>query len=399
MNDTLHAFIDPRCTLPPLGEGPLSGTTFAAKDVFAVAGYPISGGNPDWVRTHPPETVTAGAIVTLLRAGAALTGKTHTDELTYGLNGENVHYGTPVNPAAPDRIPGGSSSGSAVAVAGRLVDFAIGTDTGGSVRIPASYTGIYGVRPTIGRTPQDGVLPLSQTFDTVGWFSRDPDLLARIGDVLLTGTGIPARFRRAIIATDTFDRVDPVYRPILQDAVKELAGAFDTVTARPVAPEGLDQWSQGFRIIQGFDIWQNFGDWITRVKPHFGPGFRERFAWTATVSETDRNLWSAKRREWQAFLHELLGTDTVMVLPTAPGPAPFKNTPLAALNAFRDRVLQLTAIAGTGGVPQISMPGPLSPEGCPLGISVIGGPGTDEVLLDWVRRYMAERGTPHAHAN
>ncbi|AEJ39540.1 glutamyl-tRNA(Gln) amidotransferase subunit A [Sulfobacillus acidophilus TPY] len=399
MKDTWHAFIDPSCTLPPIQDGPLSGTRFAAKDVFAVKGYPTSGGNPDWFRTHPPETTTAPAILALLKAGAALDGKTHTDELMYGLNGENVHYGTPVNPKAPDRIPGGSSSGSAVAVSAGMVDFAIGTDTGGSVRIPASYTGIFGMRPTVGRTTLTGVIPLSQTFDTVGWFSRDPGLLALVGSVLLSGHSRPAQFRRVIIASDAWALMEPPYRPMLQSWVDRIVQRFEQVEEEPIAPEGLDQWAQGFRVIQGYDIWQNFGEWITHTKPRFGPGFRERFAWTATITVEERDMWNAKRQIWQSNLAERLGTDTIILLPTAPGPAPQRNTPLPILNAFRDRVLQLTAIAGLGGLPQISLPGVVSPEGYPLGLSVIGGSGTDEALMEWVQQQMAEWGIDHAHAD
>ncbi len=106
-----------------------------------------------------------------------MVGKAITDELTYSLNGENIHYGTPVNPKAPGRIPGGSSSGSAVAVAGELADFALGTDCGGSVRAPASFCGIYGMRPSHGRISTAGVFRLAPRFDTVGWFARDGRLL------------------------------------------------------------------------------------------------------------------------------------------------------------------------------------------------------------------------------
>ena len=170
--------------------GPLAGLTFGAKDIYDVAGHKTGFGSPDWLRTHGPAERTAPAVQRLLDAGAHLVGKTHTDEMTYSLNGENPHYGTPVNVNAPGRIPGGSSSGSAAAVAAGLVDFALGSDTGGSVRAPASFCGIFGMRPTHGRIPLDGACPLAATFDTAGWFARDATLLERVGRVLLADSAI-----------------------------------------------------------------------------------------------------------------------------------------------------------------------------------------------------------------
>ena len=128
-------------------DGPLSGMTFGVKDLLDVAGVPTGAGNPDWRRTHAVPERTAPSVARLLDAGARLVGKTITDELAWDLDGENAHHGTPVNVAAPGRIPGGSSSGSAAATAAGLCDFAIGTDTGGSVRLPASFCGLYGIRP------------------------------------------------------------------------------------------------------------------------------------------------------------------------------------------------------------------------------------------------------------
>ena len=154
--------------------GPLAGLRFAAKDLFDIEGHVTGAGNPDWLALHAPATRTAPVVRRLVDAGASMVGKTHTDELSRGIFGENAHYGTPVNPKAPGRVPGGSSSGSAAAVSGGLVDFALGTDTGGSVRIPASFCGIYGIRPTHGRLPLDGVVGQARSFDTVGWFARDP---------------------------------------------------------------------------------------------------------------------------------------------------------------------------------------------------------------------------------
>ncbi|MEY4794224.1 MAG: hypothetical protein RL724_1160, partial [Pseudomonadota bacterium] len=149
--DDVGAFIPGERTIRAgAASGPLAGLSFAAKDLFDVAGTVTGYGNPDWAATHAPATRDAMVITQLLQAGASLAGKTKTVELAYGLTGENVWQGTPKNPAAPDRFPGGSSCGSAAATAAGLVDFAMGSDTGGSVRIPASYCGVFGIRPSWG---------------------------------------------------------------------------------------------------------------------------------------------------------------------------------------------------------------------------------------------------------
>ncbi len=204
-DDLLNAFCkDSDAYLEGAKEGPLAGLTFAAKDIFDVAGHVTGGGNPDWKATHESAEKTAWAVRALVEAGAPMVGKTITDELTRGIFGENAHYGTPVNPRAPGRVSGGSSSGSASAVAGGLVDFALGSDTGGSVRVPASFCGLYGLRPTHGRIPLDGVLLQAPSFDTVGWFARDAGTFARIGAVLLQNEITEARPTRLVIAEDAF---------------------------------------------------------------------------------------------------------------------------------------------------------------------------------------------------
>src|SRR3954468_11048806 len=192
MSDSINAFVPgPRVRLDGTPGGPLSDLTFAAKDLFDVAGVPTGGGNHDWARANPLPTKHAWAVQTLLDAGAALIGKTITDEVSLGILGENAFDGTPLNSRAPDRVPGGSSSGSAAAVAAGLCDTAVGTDTGGSVRVPASFCGLYGIRPTHGRLDVTGMLPQAPTSDTTGWFARDAETFARVSSVLL-GEQIPS---------------------------------------------------------------------------------------------------------------------------------------------------------------------------------------------------------------
>jgi amidase len=362
--------------------GPLHGLSFAVKDVFDIAGERTGNGNPVWLETHEPAARTASSVEGLLAAGAHMAGKTHTDEMAYSLNGENVHYGTPVNPNAPGRIPGGSSSGSAAAVAGGLVDFALGTDCGGSVRLPASFCGIYGIRTTHGLVSADGIVDLAKSFDTVGWFARDPKIMRRIGEVLLPrASGFAPK--RLLIAQDAFAFAGPEVAAALAAAVAKVKAAFsqhrdvqiyggDTVTGPHV-----------FRILQGDEIRRRHSAWIDKHNPRFGPGIAERFKWTRTIDAAEVEKMKPKREELARHMAELLGDDAVLCLPTAPGIAPRLATPVEELETFRARAFALLCVAGLARLPQISVPvGKM--ENCPIGLSLIAPGGTDRGLLDWV---------------
>ena len=371
------------------GEGPLAGRTFAVKDIYHIAGHRTGFGNPTWLETHPPAERTAAAVCRLLDAGADLVGKTLTDEMAYSLTGENVHYGTPVNPAAPGRVPGGSSNGSASAVAGALVNFALGTDCGGSVRLPASYCGIFGMRPSLGRIPMDGILPFSASFDVVGWFARDADLLERVGKVLLADAGPVLEPKRLVIADDAFALVEGRVGDSLGPAVAHAGSIVGESRHAIVSPEGLAAWFSVFRVIQASEIWANHGEWIAAAKPDFGRGIRERMAW---AREVEADLVTRCRRERvriQARLAEVLGPGDVLCLPTSPRAAPLKNSPTDEIEVrHRQQAMCLLCISGLGGLPQISLPlGQL--DGLPLGLSFVARRGDDLMLLDLARRLMA----------
>jgi len=362
--------------------GPLHGSSFAVKDVFDIAGERTGNGNPVWLETHEPAARTACSVERPLAAGAHMVGKTHTDEMAYSLNGENVHYGTPVNPNAPGRIPGGSSSGSAAAVAGGLVDFALGTDCGGSVRLPASFCGIYGIRTTHGLVPVHGIVDLAKSFDTVGWFARDPRMMRRVGEVLLPqASGFAPK--RLLIAQDAFAFAGPEAAAALAGAVATLKAAFSQ--HRDVQIYGGDTviGPRVFRILQGDEIRRRHSAWIDRHNPRFGPGIAERFQWARTIDAAEVEQMKPKREEIARHMAELLGDDAVLCLPTAPGIAPKLATPAEELEAFRARAFALLCIAGLARLPQISLPlGTL--ENYPLGLSLIAPRGADRGLLAWV---------------
>ena len=372
------------------GDGPLAGLTFGAKDVFHIAGTPTGFGHPDWLATHGPPAETALAVRRLLDAGADLAGKTHTDEMAYSLTGENVHYGTPVNARAPDRIPGGSSNGSAAAVTAGLVDFAIGTDCGGSVRLPASYCGILGMRPTVDRVPLDGVIPFGPPFDVAGWFARDAQVLERVGRVLLADDSKPQPPRRLLRATDAFDMVDSAVAGALDAAVERVSACVGVVEDVTVAPEGLEHWFETFRVLQAASIWANHGAWIRETRPEFGPGVKERFEWAEAL---DDGAVDAARPHYEAIrarIVEVLEPGDILCLPTSPRVAPPKNTPVDDIEVrYRHQAMHLLCIAGLGGLPQISFP-MAELNGLPLGLSLNGPRGADVQLLGLARRLMPD---------
>jgi amidase len=362
--------------------GSLSGLSFAVKDVFDIASQRTGNGNPVWLETHEPAAHTASSVERLLAAGAHMTGKTHTDEMAYSLNGENVHYGTPVNPNAPGRIPGGSSSGSAVAVVGGLVDFALGTDCGGSVRLPASFCGIYGIRTTHGLVPVDGIVDLAKSFDTVGWFARDPKTMRRVGEVLLPRASEFAP-KRLLIAQDAFAFAGPEVGEALAGAVAKLKAVFSQHHDVQIYDGDTTIWPHVFRILQGDEIRRRHSAWIDAHNPHFGPGIAERFRWTRTVDPAEVEQMKPKREEVARRMDALLGDDAVLCLPTVPGIAPRLATPPEELETFRARAFALLCVAGLARLPQISLPlGTM--KNCPIGLSLIAPRFADCGLLAWV---------------
>jgi amidase len=362
--------------------GPLAGLTAVVKDMYDIAGSRTGGGNPDWLAAQAPASRHAVAVEQILAAGATITGKTICDEFFYSVAGVNAHYGTPANLRAPGRLPGGSSSGSAAACGANACDFALGSDTGGSVRIPASFNGLYGLRPTHGRVDLTGAMAMAPTFDVVGWFANSPGIFRRIGTVLLRGEAVAAHSARLMVATDAFAQADAevaaLCREFLMRAGKVLPRPTELAS---IAPNGFDAWREAFRIVQAKEVWETYGDFVTRAKPRLGAGVKERmeFAATVTADQADggRKVVAAAR----AHLRALLSPGTVLALPTSPSIAPPVGLSGEEMESFRVRVMRLTCTAGLGGVPQMNLPvGTVA--GCPAGLSLIAWAGGDEALLD-----------------
>jgi amidase len=381
MPDDINAFVPgPRVHIEGRPGGPLTGLTFAAKDLFDVAGHPTGGGNPDWARANPIPTRHAWAVQRLLDAGATLIGKTITDEVSLGIVGENAFYGTPVNSRAPDRVPGGSSSGSAAAVAAGLCDTALGTDTGGSVRVPASFCGLYGIRPTHGRLDVSGMMQQAPSSDTTGWFARDIATFARVSSVMLD-EAIPTSLpRRLIIAVDAFAFADPEVGAALQPMVERLRALIGDSREEVMAPAGITQWARAQRTLQPSEAWLTFKDWIDRDNPRFAFSVARNIILGSMIPESERGWAQLVRREARGRMRYLLPEGTILCLPTTPFPAPRRGEPLSVAGPQRDRILCLCCHGGLAGMPQVSIPG-ATVDGLPVGLSIVSGPGADTSLV------------------
>jgi amidase len=386
MQDPLGVFVpDGLMSRQDIALGPLAGLTFAVKDLFAVAGHRATCGNPDWARAHPPAEADAAAVKACLDAGATLTGRTVMDELAYSVSGSNPHYGTPTNPDAPGRLTGGSSGGSAAAVAGGLVDFALGTDTGGSVRVPASYCGVYGLRPTHGAVSLDGAMPLAPGFDTVGWFARDPEVMEAVGAVLLPPAPAesPTLPSGLIVASDALALATPETREALAPWIDHLRRRFEGGTDVELASSAtgpLSAWRDAFRHLQAREAHDSFKDWIAEHDPRLGPEMRERWAFATEARERDTSADEATRAAVRARLRALTDGGRVIALPCAPAAAPRIDADPDELAEHRLRVLSLTAPAGLAGLPQIALP-LARVGGLPIGVGLIGPAGGDRQLL------------------
>jgi amidase len=368
----------------PVSHGPtgaLEGLTFAAKDLFDVEGYPTGCGSPHMLALSGVKTRTAPIVQRLLDSGARFVGKTITDELAFSMSGKNAHFGTPVNGGAPQRIPGGSSSGSAAAVSNRLCDFALGTDTGGSVRAPANHCGLFGIRPTHGRVSLEGCHDLAPSFDTCGYFTRDGATFTRVGEVLLgdDAAALPDA-PRLLLGADAFTMLDTEVRGALAPVIQRVEAALGRAEVREVVTEGFTALYWAFRHIQGREAWTTDGEMIERYQAPLGPGVAERFAFSRAVTNEQVDDARRVKAAFRERLAALLGADGVLVLPTMPDIAPLLTDSEESLESYRNKALNLLSLSGLSGLPQVTLP-LASRLGAPLGFSLLGPAGSDLSLV------------------
>ncbi len=260
-------------------------------------------------------------------------------------------------------------------MAAGLADFALGTDTGGSVRVPASFTGIFGFRPTHGRVSTDGVVAFAPSYDTIGWFARDADVLHRVGEALLDKEEI-AVLHGLVFVRDAFALADANGAAALEARARHW-GAVDEVE---IFDGAFADWLECYRVLQGAEIWEQLGPWITATRPAFGPAITPRFADAATIAPSAVKHHRALRQTIAERLHALTAGGTGLVIPTTPGAALAKSAPPDEVSSFYRSALPLNSIAGHAGLPQVTIPA-VEVAGCPLGLSIVGPRGADRALL------------------
>ncbi|KHG21461.1 Amidase 1 -like protein [Gossypium arboreum] len=397
----------PQPPTPP-AKLPLQGLTFAIKDIFDVKGYVTGFGNPDWRRTHEPSDKMALVLTALLQNGAKCVGKTVMDELAFGITGENKHYGTPINPKVQSNIPGGSSSGSAVAVAAEFVDFALGTDTIGCIRIPASFCGILGFRPSHRAVSTIGLIPHSQSLDTIGWFARDPSVLHRVGHVLLKVKAVePKRERRLVFADDLFQ----LSKVTKQKTIYVVSKAIEKLSDQPPQQINFSQYvasnvpslkafgqnstnlqygisalkalSSVMVSLQSYEFKTNHEEWVKNVKPRLGPQISHRVLAAINTKYENVKVLYKVGTEMRAALQSLLKDDGILVIPTIVDPPPKLNSMKDYSTEFHDRACAVLSIASMSGGCQACVP--LGNDaGCPVSVSFVSYHGADKFLLDAV---------------
>ncbi len=357
--------------------------------MFAVGGFPVGAGNPRWLAQAQVEVADAWAVAALRAAGAAINGIAQTDELAFSLSGANVHYGTPPNPAAPGLVTGGSSSGPAAAVASGQADIGLGTDTAGSIRVPASVCGLFGLRPTHGAVPLGGVLNLAPSFDTVGWLAADPSVLRAVGSVLLPPPASPSPFTARPLTAHPPRRLMSIDLP--NDKVCHLSGTLGAEPCPGPVP-GLDDITAlltAFRTVQAAEAWQLHGRWIAANPGALHADVEARFRAGADVDAAARRRAAEVLDRYRARALDALGEDTWLILPAAAGAGHAREASPAQRDMWRQATLRHTVIASAFGLPSCVVPGPERP---PAGTALVGPPGADHALLE-AARLIAAPGT------
>jgi aspartyl-tRNA(Asn)/glutamyl-tRNA(Gln) amidotransferase subunit A len=350
--------------LEPDGDGP----RLAVKDLFDTAGVRTTYGSKVFA-DHVPEA-TASAVARLERAGYVSVGKANLHEFAWGITSENPHYGSVPNPVAPGRIAGGSSGGNAAALSAGLVEAALGTDSGGSVRIPAACCGVVGFKPTHGLVPIDGCFPLAPSYDHVGPMARDVDACERMMLALADGfepraLGDLADLRVGMAWTE---RADPLVRRRVEEAAERLPDR------RPVElpfPEGV--YPAFAR--EAADVHREL---FAAHSDLYGENVARKVAWALKVPDADVDVALAARERYRERVAELMDGLDLVVTPTIPMVAPALGIGDLAL---RERMIELTLPWNTVGAPALALPCGPAEDGLPASIQLVGKPGNDALVL------------------
>lgn len=387
--DPLQAFVrDNHIAVEGLNKGPLSKYVFGAKDVFKIKGSTWGNGHPDWLRYSEPDDFTASAIMTLLEAGADLVGKTVCDELCYSISGENWNYGSPLNPVDTRRLTGGSSSGSCAATAGGLVDFAIGSDCLGSVRVPAAYNGVIGMRPSYERIQNDGEAPYCKSMDVLGFVALEKQVFQDVAEVLLGEDTENIKLNKLYIIDDAFEAVDEEVQAAFKDVIDEIGSKLGHVEHITIAEEGLEYWvKEVFQIVQGYEVWESYSGFINKYRPRLSPGPKDRLEWASTITRERYLEAKDKQEEFRQRIEKLLADGAVLIEPTASSVAPLKSTSLKEINRLRIQSSNLLCISPLAEIPHLTLP-LIEQHDVPLGVTLMSAKNTDRSLIDFGLQFL-----------
>ena len=381
--DHLQAFVrENHIALEGKSEGPLSEYVFAAKDVFKIKGSTMGNGHPDYLKYSQPDEMTATTVTRLLESGADLVGKTVCDELCFSISGENYHYGSPINPYDIRRLSGGSSSGTCVATAAGFVDFAIGSDCLGSVRVPASYNGLFALRPTYKRVDNEGEAAYCESMDVLGFVAKESNVFSNVAKVLLGKDKNPTKFTKLIIPDDLLSTVNEDVREALKDAIEEIKNKVDKVEHVDLSQGQLDEWVRTFQLVQGYEVWQSYGGFIRKYKPFVSPGPQSRLDFASTITMQQYEDAKIKKEEITKRVNEVISSDAVLVMPTASSVAPLKTTPEEDIKVYRAQSSKLLCVSPLTGVPSLQLPLAVQ-DNVPLGVTLLAQHDTDQALVEF----------------
>ena len=368
-------------------DGVLSGKAVAVKDLVDYASHKVSFVLARWRDTHEASRETAPIITQLLEAGGSIAGFTKLDQLAYSLIGNACEGTPPLNSLYPDRFTGGSSSGPAAAVAAGLADIGLGTDTAGSIRVPAASCGLFGLRPTHGTISVSGVRPLAPSFDVAGVLATDPALIGPAFSVLSSASvpagndiqevRVPTRASVSLVGDDT------------ADSMYAVADALSAVYECRVIQCDLSEFINPdigalFARLQGREIWSEHSQWISENKSYLADDVRarlERAERLSMSSDEEKAEDKAAREKYRKDFQGFSGASSILVLPVLTDLAPLRTSSAEALLEFRSKSFQLTAPGSLTGCPQLVVPVSNESASKVIGIGLLGQHNNEATLL------------------
>ncbi len=392
-----NAFIE-EFELGPWSSGPLSGLQFAVSDLIDIEERPTGCGNPDWLEERPPAACNALCVDIILSSGGQCIGKTKADEFTFSLLGENSFSGTPLNPRAPERVPGGSSSGAASAVACGLVQFAISLDSGAATQVSANNCGLYGWRPRHGTVPMAGVLPIAPSFDTIGVVASTAASLGPVAELLSSVIETPKLKGDVEIfaLTDAWAMVDKS----IEDAMKSALAKLEQSAARKVSElslkricsedsgNDLHSWYQTYLQLYCMESWSSIGTWIESKRPELGAEAKVNVHRARLTDRSESAKYFRKRETYSRAINEFLGDKKIICIPSCSELAPSKGF-IASKNDPGDyypTMLSLASISAVGRLAELTVP--LGEQnGVPIGLSLLAA--DESILLGLLKHIQA----------